>query len=69
MIISGFMGDTSVTLDGGADKLLGRGRRARRFARVAGGEIVRPYDSPGNGGYSACFADLDGDLWQLARRD
>jgi predicted enzyme related to lactoylglutathione lyase len=41
------------------------------LARVAhaGGEIVRPPVSPGTGGYSACFADLDGNLWQVASRD
>jgi catechol 2,3-dioxygenase-like lactoylglutathione lyase family enzyme len=38
------------------------------LARVAeaGGEIVR---ARGGAGYNACFADLDGNLWQVASRD
>lgn len=41
------------------------------LARVAGAgaEIVRPPAGPGDGGYGACFADLDGNLWQVIRRD
>jgi predicted enzyme related to lactoylglutathione lyase len=41
------------------------------LARVAraGGEIVRPPAGAGQGGYSASFADLDGNLWLLASRD
>jgi uncharacterized protein len=34
----------------------------------AGGEIVRPPVGAGRDGYSACFADLDGNLWQVASR-
>lgn len=41
------------------------------LARVAraGAEIVRPPAGSGDGGYSACFADLDGNLWQVSSRD
>jgi uncharacterized protein len=41
------------------------------LARVAraGAEIVRPPTGPGDGGHSACFADLDGHLWEVATRD
>jgi catechol 2,3-dioxygenase-like lactoylglutathione lyase family enzyme len=41
------------------------------LARVtrAGGEIVRPPARAGRGGYSASFADLDGNLWEVASRD
>jgi hypothetical protein len=41
------------------------------LARVthAGAEIVRPPAGAGRGGYSATFADLDGNLWELASRE
>jgi predicted enzyme related to lactoylglutathione lyase len=32
----------------------------------AGGEIVRPAAGAGDGGYAACFADLDGNLWHVS---
>jgi len=40
------------------------------LARVAraGAEIVRPPVGVGQGGYSASFADLDGNLWQVTSR-
>jgi uncharacterized protein len=41
------------------------------LARVgqAGGEVIRPPVGQGDGGYGTCFADLDGNLWQVASRD
>jgi uncharacterized protein len=46
----------------GVDGLLSR-------AAQAGGQIVKSAAASGRGGHSGCFADPDGNLWQVAARN